>query len=104
MGLFAQCQRYVHSASYGATYHWVVTNTEEAHHHILGVQCNVWTEFIATPAHVQYMLLPRMLAISEVQWSNPEDKDYERFKADVISHQMPVLKSLGYTYCKVIED
>ena len=77
---------------------------QEAHHHILGVQCNVWTEFIATPAHVQYMLLPRMLAISEVQWSCPEDKDFERFKADVISHQMPVLKSLGYTYCKVIED
>ena len=50
------------------------------------------------------MLLPRMLAISEVQWSCPEDKDFERFKADVISHQMPVLKSLGYTYCKVIED
>lgn len=77
---------------------------EEAHKHILGVQCNVWTEFIATPAHVQYMLLPRMLAISEVQWSSPEDKDYDRFREDVIKHQFPVLKSLGYTYCKVIED
>ena len=77
---------------------------EEAYNHILGVQCNVWTEFIATPAHVQYMLLPRMLAISEVQWSDPEDKDYDRFRADVIAHQLPVLKSLGYTYCKVIED
>ena len=32
MGLLIQCQRYIHSASYGATYHWVVTNTEEAHH------------------------------------------------------------------------
>ncbi|MBQ2918823.1 MAG: beta-N-acetylhexosaminidase [Bacteroidales bacterium] len=77
---------------------------EEAHKHILGVQCNVWTEFIATPAHVQYMLLPRMLAISEVQWSSPEDKDYDRFREDVMKHQFPVLKSLGYTYCKVIED
>ena len=76
---------------------------EDAHHHILGVQCNVWTEFIGTPAHVQYMLLPRMLAISEVQWSAPEDKDYDRFRADVMDHQFEILKSMGYTYCKEIE-
>lgn len=76
---------------------------EEAHHHILGVQCNVWTEFIGTPAHVQYMLLPRMLAIGEVQWTAPENKDYDRFRADVMTHQFPIIKSLGYTYCKEIE-
>ena len=63
----------------------------------------MWTEFIATPDHVQYMLLPRMLALSEVMWSSPEDKDYERFKADVIAHQLPVLESLGYRCCRVIE-
>ena len=76
---------------------------QEAHHHILGVQCNVWTEFIGTPAHVQYMLLPRMLAMSEVQWTVPDNKDYERFREDVMEHQFRILKSLGYTYCKEIE-
>lgn len=76
---------------------------EEAHHHILGVQCNVWTEFIGTPAHVQYMLLPRMLAISEVQWTTPQNKDYDRFRADVMTHQFPLLRSLGYIYCNEIE-
>lgn len=76
---------------------------EEAQSHILGLQGNVWTEFIATPDHVQYMLLPRILALSEVMWSSPEDKDYERFKADVIAHQLPVLESLGYRCCHVIE-
>lgn len=47
--------------------------------HIIGVQANVWTEFIATFDKVQYMLLPRMLAISEVQWTAHEKKDYTNF-------------------------
>ncbi len=66
--------------------------------HILGVQANVWTEFIKTPAHVQYMLLPRMLALSEVQWSPASVKDYGRFKEELERHQFPLLKSLGYTF------
>lgn len=72
---------------------------ESARHHILGVQCNVWTEFIATPEHMEYMLLPRMLAVSEVQWSPSEVKDYGRFRSDVITHQLPLLRSLGYEAC-----
>lgn len=67
--------------------------------HILGVQCNLWTEFIATPEHLEYMLLPRLLAISEVQWSSPDSKDFTRFKAELRSHQLPLLRSLGYNYC-----
>lgn len=72
---------------------------ESAAHHILGVQCNVWTEFIATPQHMEYMLLPRMLAISEVQWTPSENKDYRRFRSDVVTHQLPLLRSLGYEVC-----
>ncbi|MBQ8837832.1 MAG: beta-N-acetylhexosaminidase [Bacteroidales bacterium] len=72
---------------------------ESAWHHILGVQCNVWTEFISTPQHMEYMLLPRMLAISEVQWTPAVSKDYERFRSDVITHQLPLLRSLGYEAC-----
>lgn len=53
--------------------------TEEQAKHILGVQANLWTEYIATQDHVEYMVLPRMAALSEVQWLNPEKKDYRDF-------------------------
>lgn len=47
--------------------------------HILGVQANLWTEYIAAPQHVEYQVLPRMAALAEVQWLNPEQKDYDAF-------------------------
>lgn len=43
--------------------------TEREAQHILGAQGNVWTEFISTPEHVEYMTYPRALALSEVAWS-----------------------------------
>ena len=53
--------------------------TEEEKAHILGVQANLWTEYIATADHLHYMLLPRLAALAEVQWCQPEVKDWERF-------------------------
>lgn len=47
--------------------------------HIIGAQANVWTEYMKTPEHIEYMLLPRMLAVSEVVWSPAEAKDYDDF-------------------------
>lgn len=46
--------------------------------HILGVQANVWTEYMKTYKHVEYMLLPRLAAISEAGWSYAP-KDYDHF-------------------------
>ena len=46
---------------------------------ILGVQANLWTEYIKTFSHAQYMELPRMAALSEVQWTDQGKKDYDRF-------------------------
>ncbi len=66
-------------------------------HHILGVQANLWTEFIKTPEHLEYMLLPRLLAISEVQWSTPENKNWNRFRHSVAAKQIPLLRAKGYT-------
>ena len=74
---------------------------EDARHHILGVQVNLWTEFIATPEYLEYMLLPRMIAISEVQWSNPEKKDLGRVKNSLETHEFPILDILGYNYRKL---
>ena len=68
--------------------------------HILGIQANLWTEYIATPEHLEYMLLPRMLALSEVQWCDPSRKDFERFKAAVTGHEFPIFDATGYTYAK----
>ena len=70
----------------------------EAQSHILGVQCNLWTEYIATPEHLEYMLFPRVLALSELQWCAPERKDFARFKADLDAHALPVLRQLGVNF------
>ena len=72
-----------------------------AEKHILGVQANLWTEYISTEAHLQYMLLPRMLALSEVQWCTPANKDYESFLDKLAGHELKVLETLGYNYRKL---
>lgn len=66
--------------------------------HILGVQANLWTEYIATPSHLEYMMLPRMLALSEIQWCKPEDKDFDRFMASFKAKSAKILDTLGYNY------
>ena len=68
--------------------------------HILGVQANLWTEYVATPEHLEYMLLPRMNALSEVQWCVPENKDIERFKAAMEAESFKIFDILGYNYRK----
>ena len=68
--------------------------------HIIGVQANLWTEYINTNEHLEYMLLPRMLALSEVQWCAPENRDFERFKNAVVNHEFKILDTAGYTYAK----
>ena len=67
--------------------------------HILGVQANLWTEYIATPEHLEYMLLPRLCALSEIQWCPRDRKDFGRFK-ESLHHQFAILDALGYTYCQ----
>lgn len=69
----------------------------ENHHHIIGVQANVWSEYIATCEHLEYMLLPRLLALSEVQWSL-DNRDWTRFRANLVGHEFKVLDEAGYNY------
>ena len=70
----------------------------DAQKHILGVQANLWTEYVASPEHLEYMLLPRMLALAEVQWTPAEGRNYENFLNALTGRQEAVLKLLGYTY------
>ncbi|WP_461451997.1 family 20 glycosylhydrolase [Mucilaginibacter sp.] len=53
--------------------------TPDQQKHILGVQGNLWTEYIATDAKVEYMILPRLLAVSEVGWSSLANKNFNDF-------------------------
>lgn len=50
-------------------------------HHILGGQGNVWTEYIKTESHLEYMAMPRMSAMAEVLWSSKLDRSYKGFIA-----------------------
>ena len=72
-----------------------------AEKHILGVQANLWTEYIATPEHLEYMLLPRMCALSEIQWTPRDKKDWDRFDSS-LDHLFSIFDSLGYTYCRAV--
>ena len=53
-------------------------NAEEAKY-VLGAQANLWTEFISTTEHVEYMVLPRMLALAETVWSPAANKNWTSF-------------------------
>ena len=66
-------------------------------HHIIGVQANVWTEYITCEPQIQYQVLPRMAALAEVQWLRPEEKDYQDFKAR-LTRLTDIYKRYGWTY------
>jgi len=76
---------------------------ESERKYIIGAQANLWTEYIPTSDKVEYMVLPRMAALAEVQWTEPEKKNYADF-----TKRLPQLLSLykheGYNYAKHIYD
>ena len=53
--------------------------TAEEQKYIIGVQANIWGEYIQTPDYFEYMTFPRLIAMSEVQWTQPERKDFASF-------------------------
>ena len=56
--------------------------------HILGGQCNLWTEYINTPEMAEYMLLPRLCAMAEDLWSPLSVKQWEHFRSKVARHRV----------------
>ena len=77
--------------------------TEEEKAHIIGVQANLWAEYICTQDHLEYMLLPRLSALSEVQWCAPENKIWERY-LDSVDEVLNIYETAGYNYAKHILD
>ena len=71
--------------------------TPEQKKHIIGVQANIWTEYIAHFWHVQYMALPRMEALTEIQWNNPQERDFDAF-VERCRHMVQLYELYHYTY------
>lgn len=75
------------------------TLTADEAKHIKGVQANLWTEYMSTLDEMEYMLHPRVAALSEVAWSKKEKKDYGEFctRLESLCEHYDVL---GISYCK----
>jgi hexosaminidase len=75
---------------------------KEFHHLVLGAQANLWTEYMSHTNQVEYMLLPRLLALSEVLWGTANQETYLPFVNRVLHHMHYILGPLKYNYAKSI--
>jgi len=57
----------------------------EEQKYIIGVQANLWSEYLTNPAKLNYMLYPRLFALAEIAWTAPQNKNYNHF----IQNQLP---------------
>ncbi len=76
--------------------------TPEQQQYIWGAQCNLWTEYVVSPDHVQYMLLPRLAAMAEVQWLQPDAKNFQQFEQR-LARLENIYRLYGYTFCRRYE-
>jgi hexosaminidase len=75
--------------------------SQQEQQHIIGVQANLWTEFIADYPKVEYMALPRMAALSEIQWCDADHKDYSNFISR-LPQLLSTYDDLHYNYARHI--
>ena len=71
----------------------------EARSHILGTQANLWAEYMTNEQMVEYQALPRMSALAEVQWTQPDCKDYNAF-LQRLTRFTSLFERYHYTYAK----
>ena len=64
--------------------------------HLLGIQANLWSEYITDDSHAEYMYYPRTFAIAEIGWGNPAERNYPEFKRRSLA-LMQELQRRGYT-------
>ena len=76
---------------------------DEYKKYVIGVQANLWTEYIPTFSQVEYMIMPRMAALAEVQWTDPSKKEYQSFLPRLV-RMTKLYDRLGYNYAKNIFD
>lgn len=79
------------------------TMPEDGMDHLIGVQANLWTEYVTEDSHAEYMYWPRAIAIAEIGWSRAETKDYDNFKSRVIP-ALETMNAKGYTTFNLLEE
>ncbi|WP_259067977.1 family 20 glycosylhydrolase [Mucilaginibacter sp. X4EP1] len=72
--------------------------TPDQQKYIVGVQANLWTEYIPTESKVEYMVLPRILALSEVAWSPLANKNYNDFANTRLPGHLGKLDDAKFNY------
>lgn len=72
--------------------------TADQQKHVLGVQANLWTEYIGTNNKLEYMLFPRALALSEIAWSAKSRQDYDDFSTKRLPVRLQELEQMKYFY------
>ncbi|HLI45009.1 MAG TPA: beta-N-acetylhexosaminidase [Acidimicrobiales bacterium] len=78
------------------SYDPVASIPAEHRHHVLGLQAQLWTEYVSTPEHAEYLYFPRLCASAEVAWSPPE-RDFAEFEARLAAH-LGRLRAMGVNY------
>jgi hexosaminidase len=71
--------------------------------YIMGAQANLWTEYIATPEHAEYMVFPRICALSEVLWSPASNRDFSQFRLRLDNH-FSLLDMMHINYSRALYE
>jgi hexosaminidase len=69
---------------------------KDLEHFVIGAQCQLWSEYVVTPQHAEYMYFPRVCALAEVAWSG-RDRHWGDFERRLMAH-LPRLDALGVNY------
>lgn len=77
--------------------------SSEEEKYILGAQANVWTEYMKESDYVEYMVLPRMTALSEVVWTYPEERNWTEFKSRLVEFKK-LYDQMGLNYATHVFD
>ena len=77
--------------------------TVDEQKYVIGAQANLWTEYIPSEEQAEYMVLPRMAALAEVQWCDPKQKNYEAFLTR-LPRLIDIYNLNGYNYGKHLFD
>lgn len=72
--------------------------TSEQQKHILGVQANMWAEYVTTPNKQEYMLFPRALALAEVAWTGKKGQNYQEFSTQRLPKRLVELEKDDVNY------
>ena len=71
--------------------------TEEESKYVIGTQACLWTEWTRDSLKVEWQILPRMAALSEIQWTNPEKKDFRAF-LNRLPAQLAIYQDRGWNF------